>query len=307
MSVNNKLVKPDCRFFNNIDISGSILIKSSKDKYGAKIIEKEINFYRYILKNNINFSIPCIYSLDNNSIHMYYLKEYIPLYKYLDNTNDLNIISQVKDKLNILHSSSQIKLDKEIFRKQLLSETTIKINKRINIIKHRLEQYNYINFVNRIKIKTFNEYIEILEIYINNWIEQQDQFIFNIIHGDPNLSNILINPVSKDIVFIDPRGYFGEYLLYGPSIYDNIKILFGLSGYDNFNFSKTIDFIITDNNIDIKINPITDTYFKQKQIETILMVSIWLGLPQYLENDTNKMIISYFYSMYLAEKYFLYT
>ena len=36
---------------------------------------------------------------------------------------------------------------------------------------------------------------------------------------------------DNEIIFIDPRGYFGNTKLYGLKQYDFAKLLFGLSGY----------------------------------------------------------------------------
>ena len=293
-----------CRFFNTIDISGTILIKKAKTEYGKEIISKEINLYNFIKKNNIAFQVPTLYSLDNNEIHMNYMKDYIPLYEYIDKSNNIQIIEIVRQHLNVLHNSMKINISKEEYTKQILLETVEKIKKRYLLIESKLEKFININTVNDIKIQSFNTYITKLETYIVTWINQQTTFLFNPIHGDPNFSNILIHPNTRDIIFIDPRGFFGDYLVYGPSIYDHTKLLFGLSGYDNFNISKDFSYIIEDSVIKYNIEPITETYFKKGQIETILMISIWMGLPQYLENDYDKMIVSFFHSMFLAEKYF---
>ena len=58
---------------------------------------------------------------------------------------------------------------------------------------------------------------------------------YDIIHGDTNFSNILINPENQDIKFIDPRGYFSSSKIFGLVDYEYAKILYGISGYDHFN------------------------------------------------------------------------
>lgn len=47
---------------------------------------------------------------------------------------------------------------------------------------------------------------------------------YRLIHGDPNFSNVLIDPVTNALSFIDPRGYFGATACYGPPDYDLAKV-----------------------------------------------------------------------------------
>ena len=49
-----------------------------------------------------------------------------------------------------------------------------------------------------------------------------------------NFSNIIVNTDDK-IKLIDPRGYFGKSYIYGIKEYDYSKLIFALSGYDEFN------------------------------------------------------------------------
>ena len=58
------------------------------------------------------------------------------------------------------------------------------------------------------------------------------------IHGDTHLGNILVPKHGLDAdadlpkyIFIDPRGYFASYDVYGDKHYDYAKLLFGISGY----------------------------------------------------------------------------
>jgi hypothetical protein len=61
------------------------------------------------------------------------------------------------------------------------------------------------------------------------------------IHGDTHLGNILVPKpgvcIDNDTpryVFIDPRGYFASYDIFGDPHYDYAKLLFGISGYSRF-------------------------------------------------------------------------
>jgi hypothetical protein len=55
-----------------------------------------------------------------------------------------------------------------------------------------------------------------------------------VIHGDLCLGNILFDPGSRIIKFIDPRGRFGSTLLYGDLKYDMAKLRHSISGKYDF-------------------------------------------------------------------------
>jgi 5-methylthioribose kinase len=129
---------------------------------------------------------------------------------------------------------------------------------------------------------------------------------YNIIHGDLNFSNIMINPENQDIKFIDPRGGFGKTKVFGSKDYDYAKILYALYGYDNFQQSfyfqpslfnknlKSIEFNIA--NIELS-KEFLDKYFKK--IHYALLIVIWLGLAQYTKNNYWKCICSYYHALSL--------
>ena len=57
---------------------------------------------------------------------------------------------------------------------------------------------------------------------------------FNIIHGDPTFSNIIISKSNKPYL-IDPRLKFGKSDYYGDPFYDWAKLFYSVVGsYDNF-------------------------------------------------------------------------
>jgi hypothetical protein len=125
--------------------------------------------------------------------------------------------------------------------------------------------------------------------------------------GDCNFSNILINPHDiSDIVFIDPRGYYGETKIHGVIEYDISKILYAISGYDKFNAKYfNIESIDLENNI-LKFNiesiiferNIINKYFNK--VHKAFMVIHWLSLAEYNKNNIWKCIASYYYGLYLG-------
>lgn len=69
----------------------------------------------------------------------------------------------------------------------------------------------------------------------------EDRGFPNVIHGDPVLSNIMINQYGK-IKFIDMRGKLGDVCtIYGDALYDWAKLYQSLIGYDEILLGQTID------------------------------------------------------------------
>ncbi len=259
---------------------------------------------------------------------MEYKKNYIPLYLFLENYNkyiiNINSIDKIKketefniikltilknifNKLKIIHNLEKKEQDKLSFFCDLKKEIYDKVYSRKNIIKELLDYFGNFDYVNNVKILTFEVIIEKIKNIITNYYSALGKFDYNIIFGDCNFSNILINPNDiSDIYFIDPRGYFGDTQIYGLKEYDYAKILYGISGYDKFNsgnfFINKIDF--EKKNIEFNIEPI---YFDKKiinkyfnKIHKAFMVINWLSLAEYNKNNIWKCLASYYYGLYLG-------
>ena len=250
------------------------------------------------MKNDIEFKIPDIFSNKNNEIRMKYYKNHITLQKYLENNQKSNIIEIVLEKIKTLHFQN-ISISYENYKKLLLEETIYKIKKRRKEIMKLVSDYNYINKVNGIKILTFDYIINNLEKKLIEEINKMKNFCLNPIHGDLHLNNILIN--GGDIVFIDPKGYFGSSEIYGIKEYDYAKFYFGLEGYSYFDFMDINKLDIEGDNILIEI-PKFNFNTKYSNFTKLLIISIWLGNAHSFENDLKK-ITSYFYSLFLSTKY----
>jgi len=133
---------------------------------------------------------------------------------------------------------------------------------------------------------------------------------YYVIHGDCQFSNTLVNPATGDLTLIDPRGYFGESLVYGLPEYDHAKLLYALSGYDYFN-----------NDDEFHIKKLVDGYLEFemhsedfKWIESVsdklitpatlaLLVIIWLGLAQYSKDNVMKCLCSYYHGLTLYKSF----
>jgi hypothetical protein len=322
-----------CRYFNEINIidEHKIIKKGITDK-GKELIKNECLWYEHIKKinNKIIDYLPKIYNIYESAYIMEYKKKFITISLYFSeyeknidilseteldkniNNEELNIyknqiLKNIFNKLDKLHNLDKKTETRISFFSNLKKEIYDKMYERKKIIEPLLNYFGEINVVNNINIKTFDEVIDNCRNIIVKYYDALSIFDYSIIMGDCQFSNILINPSNiDDIIFIDPRGYFGNSKIYGPIDYDIAKILYAISGYDTFNNNyfniknidienKSIDFNIKSIKYDKKI---IDKYFNK--VHKAFMVIIWLGLAEYNKNNIWKCIASYYYGLYLG-------
>ena len=211
------------------------------------------------------------------------------------------VIQNIITLLNTLHSFEKININKEEFIKHIKLETYTKIIKRTTDIQPILNTYNYITHVNSIPLLSFQTILKYINEYIDTYINNLDEYSFSIIHGDCQFSNILYDKEKDNIIFIDPRGYFGDKKIYGLKEYDIAKVYFALSGYDYFDKLEVNNLIITDNNnLIIDDFSINLEFLKKIDIISVLVISIWCGNAHAFKNNPMKTAMSHFYARYLG-------
>lgn len=301
----------NCRYFNNIKLlDNNKLLKTAINNKGQTIMEFEKNWYMYIQKNynHIDF-LPKIYETYEtyeNGFLMEYKEDYIPLYKYFNkNGFSSSILHILFNKIKILHELSEITIDKQLFLENLKIEIFNKVINRKESINPLLEYFGNIKTVNKVNIESFdtilNKCNQIIYKYYDNLNNNINIYKYNIIHGDCQFSNTLINN-NNDIIFIDPRGYFGNSKIYGIKEYDYSKILYSLYGFDNFNANYFIIDSIDNESIQITIQTFfteeTNIFFKD--VHKAFMIIIWLSFAEYVKNDISKCLAAYYYGLYLG-------
>lgn len=300
------------RFFNKIVPStNGTIVKTSINTQGDSIIANEIMWYK-----NINIdNIPKILNYTEKSYEMELLDAH-PLYTHFNTLHDdkdkLNIIDDLIIILDNLHS--QTIQNNEIMDQKIDVQSDIKIEcldkviNRISKIKPVLDYFNNIDgkieYVNGIKILNYDTVLDKCYQIVK---ESQSINSYTIIHGDCQFSNILYG--KNKLFLIDPRGYFGKTRLMGIPEYDYAKILYALSGYDEFNSDPyfSID-NIQNNNITFKIKNHFDLFAKLPEkilnkTTLALVTIIWLSLAQYNINNVLKCIASYYYGLYFYSKF----
>lgn len=309
INIQNDNDKLTCRSFNEIIINNNQIFKRGLNQKGKEVIKHEINFYKNLYKTEeklINL-FPKINNYYDTAYSMDYLKDYNNLYKYLNNNSEEKnekIILNIIEKLEQLHNFTKKNINKSQFMFDIKAEINDKIILRIKNIKEILDYFPKFIKVNDVYIDSFEELMKKINNYLFNYYEVLNEYEYSIIHGDTNFSNILINPLNEDIKFIDPRGYFSNNQVYGLTDYDYAKLLYGISGYDNFNNHHF--YIDSINEKEIKFNikkiNVSNEFINNNfnKVHKILIVIIWLGLAEYNKNNIWKCLASYYHGLYLG-------
>jgi len=290
--------------FNNLYLLEDKIKKEAKTSYGVKKIEKEILFYKYVQKHRC---LPMPEFLENSGISytMKYMRDYKPLFHVfpaLSENKKADILQQIDTYLQRLHATETQTVSTEIYQKAIRTEMIDKLEKRYDEVKDILSEYSFIKSVNGVPIRTFQENLDLLQKAATNFIETQKNSVFTPIHGDCQFNNILYNEQKHDILFIDPRGYFGDTDLYGLPEYDFAKVKFALSGYDAFDAKDVTELSIRNNNILLDI-PTLISSLKKDDFISQLVVSIWMGNAHCFKENKFKTAYSYFIGAYYASLY----
>ncbi len=310
--INNKKQTYSTRYFNKIiDFSDNILEKRSTCSYGNTIITNEMSFYKYNSLDNI----PEIIEFGYDYFKMKKIancNNIIEIFNKSDIESQKEIIKNILREIEKIHNVEKIKVSKSILLEDIKIEFYDKVLQRLDNIQQLLSYFNNIKTINNIQIKYDHKYIidEIYEKIKKHILENEIEY--NMIHGDPHMSNILMDSNNK-IWFIDPRGYFGNTKLFGLKEYDIGKIIYSLSGFDQINSNNNHFFIIDEkNNIDTNIDNNIDNYlhlFDKYDKNMLINMTIlhWFGLTDYSKNNIHKCISSYYYGIYLYHLYYVKT
>jgi len=288
--------------FNNITINEESVFKKSKNSFGKIKINNEIEFYLYIINNNINFPIPKLLNYSDGELTIQYIKDSKTMTDIVTLINSEYFVNVIKTWLDSIHSI-KTPIKKSILINDVIIETYKKPLERFNEFEWRKNEiYNSIRSVNGIKIRNIFEYCEIIKSKTLDYLNQREHY--NLIHGDVHLGNILINK-NNELYFIDPRGYFGESKLFGLCEYDYAKLMFGLSVYSKFYNMIINDLSIENNNITIDFIKNYENVFESETFDyltRLLCLSIWLANNSCFL-DINKKITSIMVAYYYCKKY----
>jgi len=288
--------------FNSFTVKDNILNKKSKNLLGKNKINFEINFYKYIFDNKIDFPMPKLLDHQDGNLYIEYIQNSNTLTNKINSNNINEYINKIKQYFSIIHNIEK-PISFEIVKRDLNIELESKILNRFNEFDwNSNELFNSIKSVNNIKFKNIKYYCNIIKSKIEHYLKERNYY--NLIHGDTHLGNIILDENDK-ILFIDPRGYFGESELFGIKEYDYAKLLFGLSGYSIFDNMVINSLNIINNNINIDFIKEYKYIFESNifdQLTILFSLSIWLANNSCFSN-TNKKITSLMIAFYYCEKY----
>lgn len=303
-----------CRFFNKIEFEDDKVIKTAKTKDAIHLQKIENDFYSNygdisVMAKKIDYDnhshVLTIQKVDGETAQNW----------YYDNGDHKELISMVIKALHVLNDTPiDVKDKDEDIRKAFYNELVGKINTRVMPCKKLIDYFlnqSEVKSIDGMKI-TYN-YNALIDA-IRNWY-QKNEVNFNacLCHGDPNTDNTMIDK-HKNVVFIDPRGYFGNLKTIGLGMaeYDIAKFCYGLNGYSRFNCAPYIEIRCDDKwNLSVQY-PIGD-YSSITQIdlddmpidtnEKIIVGIIWMKLTSYIINDPMKSVIAYLYGNAICTKY----
>ncbi len=134
------------------------------------------------------------------------------------------------------------------------------------------------------------------------------------IHGDCQFTNTMLGNDGQ-IYFIDPRGYFGESVIFGDARYDWAKIYYSVCGnFDQFNIGNfRLD--IGDDSVkysigsggwekfrDLFLELIPEPQGRPKEIELIHAI-IWLSMASHAWEDFDSMCIAFYNGLLLYQNW----
>ena len=334
--------------------------RQQQRKDGERKLRKEIQFYVSLQGKSGSycripapFVMPRVVSLSMSmdkdpELQIQYFQDYEPLterFPYASATESMRVIREILDHIRPLHEHSpRIQITHEEYNQALKTEVYDKIVERYSSVSWTdiYPEFERLTHVNGVKVRPLMEYATILYDRIQSLSADRVKTqtvvkdgrhtlrqCLTYIHGDIHLGNILVPDkwacIESDTpryVFIDPRGYFASYGIFGEPHYDYAKLLFGISGYSVFDQMAIEECEVSDvpdvNELNIQI-PFIEKYSNiyeslddpdwksavpelTDELTRLLSLSIWLG-----NNSTfispHKKLTSLMISRYLCERF----
>ena len=293
------------RFFNKIEVLDSNVVKTSRNASFKHLLQDEANWYQYLTSKGFT-NIPKFIS--SNPLTIEYIKgRHAYDFGKLSQEMKESIVSNILNSLSNMHNLGSVDYEWIIAKEVYVEKTLNRIKKILNLFPKLEREYYSVNGTSAFNI-LHPEGEEKLEVLFQKLFARGDSF--NITHGDPTFSNILIGSNYKP-VFIDPRGSFGSLKIYGDPLYDYAKLYYSAIGnYDFFNQGR---FILRLNfpDVDVKVESegfeSTIGIFEDKLGKDMMKINalhalIWLSLAGYVLDDYDSILASYFNGIRLFQE-----
>lgn len=292
-----------CRPFNSMEIKGNIIVKRPIDEQGRKLAIREVNWYREVQKYKFE-QIPKIYEFEPLTMEKIDGKNIFITDLTLEQKQV--VIDNLVSSLERLHDLKRVPADLFSIMEAYYHKTIKRLESVRDLIPFANQRYIRINGRN-----CRNPYF-----YKENFRKKVKELLcdtneFALIHGDCTFSNTMVDS-DLNIIFLDPRGYFGFQELYGDEYYDWAKVYYSINGdYDQFN-NKHFELLIKENEIilNISTNGWKDLgdYFLSRIKDCnpmkikFLHAIIWLSLTTYAWEDYDSICGAFYNGTYLLEE-----
>ncbi len=230
------------RSFNSIviDDSRGTLRKTSSNK------EKLINEIRWYLRmpNRLQYLLPRIYDYSLDFDEPYVTMEYYGYHtlhesllygdffvaRWKNIFRKLLFAIEDMQSYRITNRSAEIKA---AIKSMYIDKTIMRLDKMRSVP-------SFMNFFDKNIIINGNIYLSINQIIdelpslVEKLLLRSEEQHFSIIHGDLCFTNILVEDNYNFMRFIDPRGKFGDFDIYGDSRYELAKLFHTLEGHYDY-------------------------------------------------------------------------
>lgn len=313
------------RSFNSVAMHGDLVLKSALNAQGESLIAREIKWYDELDEIRSAVRRPQHWkSHDGKSFVMSKVKG-VPIWTLWPNLDDdgrAMVLTRLFEQLDAMHAERKF-VGNDVVVRDVKAEALDKLLARHEEIDYLIQSFGPVQWVNGQKLlMPFKPRLVIAALYERLIKFYANEERHSLIHGDLQMSNSMINPDTLEITLIDPRGYFGKSDTFGVADYDIAKLLYSLSGYDLFNYSK--DFHLEHNGLNMgsvdrdpadgqwemrftipKPNlggcrEIIDARFTK--VHMLWLAVVWIGLAQYIKNDPVKSVAAHFHGLAMAER-----
>jgi GTP:adenosylcobinamide-phosphate guanylyltransferase/aminoglycoside phosphotransferase len=292
-----------CRNFNKIEITEQEVTKLPLDDLGRQLARREIAWYKETHRRGFR-QTPEIVSFQ--PLVMRRITGQTVFQTGLDDAQKKHVIDNIVYSLKELHGLYVTDADCFSLKEAYYAKTLKRIDKARYLIPFADKEEIIIN---ERKCKNIYFYRDKFRALTQKLFRTEK---FTLIHGDCTFSNTMIDG-GGNIVFIDPRGYFGFTELYGDPVYDWAKVYYSINGdYDQFN-NGNFALAINRNSVSLDIasngwQHLTGYYLdkiKEYPASDIRLIHaiIWLSLTTYAWEDYDSVCGAFYNGLMLLDEF----
>lgn len=293
-----------CRPFNSMEIKDNVIIKKPIDKQGEKLAIDERAWYKEVTKYGFK-QIPRIYEYEPLKMQKI---DGVNIFKTcLSIEEKKKVIDNLVDSLNTLHGFKHENPDQYSNMEAYYTKTINRLAKIRDLIP--FADSRTIN-INGKKYKNPYFYKKELRRAVTEILLSDEDFV--LIHGDCTFSNTMVDK-SLNVIFLDPRGYFGHTKMVGDAAYDWSKAYYSIYGdYDRFN-NKEFSLDIAEQNVTLSIETngwrdVADYYLSKFDVAMVKKIKfihaiIWLSLTTYAWEDYDSICGAFYNGTMLMDEF----